>query len=257
MDTTTPTIAQIYQHRSIRAYKPDPVGRELVEQIVTAGQRASTSSNLQQYSVVVVTDEAKRAELATLCGDQAHIRQAPIFMAWCADLSRLRRVAERRNLPNVAEYVENFLVSAVDVAILMQTATLAAESLGLGMCYIGAIRNNPQAVIELLQLPKLVFPISGMTLGWPAADPIHRPRIATSSIIHWEKYHPVSEEADLADYDQQMIETGIYAGRQVPIPGREGEMEAYSWQEHSARRVSAPKREFLKNVLHQQGFELK
>jgi FMN reductase (NADPH) len=253
---STPTIAQIYQHRSIRAYKPDPVATALIEEIIAAGQRASTSSNLQMFSAVVVTDAQKRNQLATYCGDQAHIRQAPVFIAWCADLNRLSRVCALRNHTHAYEYLENFLVSAVDVAILMQTATLAAESLGLGMCYIGAIRNQPQDVIRLLKLPRLVMPISGMTLGWPADDPIIKPRLAKEAIIHWETYDSSGEEPLLQEYDRVMAETGIYEGRHVPVPGAPEQMEAYGWLEHSARRVSQPRREGLRHVVEQQEFLL-
>ncbi len=134
---------QIYRHASVRRYRPDLVPRATVEAIVAAGQRSSTSSNLQMFSVVAVTDPERRLQLAELCGNQAHIAQAPVFLAWCADLSRLERASESRGFIQVSEYTENFLLAAVDAAIAMQTAALAAESLGLGMCYIGAIRNHP------------------------------------------------------------------------------------------------------------------
>ncbi len=163
---STPTIEQIHRHASVRKYKPDPVPRDVVETIVGAGQRASTSSNLQAYSVVAVTAPDRRAALAELCGDQEGIRQAPVFLAWCADLNRLDRVCEMRGYEQVARHVESLVVAVVDAAVAMQNAALAAESLGLGMCYIGAIRNHPAEVIELLELPRLVFPVSGMTLGW-------------------------------------------------------------------------------------------
>jgi FMN reductase (NADPH) len=120
---------------------------------------------LQTYSIVAVTDAEKRARMAELCGNQKQILQAPVFLAWCADLSRLDRICRLRGYEQVTAYVESFLVAAVDAAIAMQTAALAAESLGLGICFIGAIRNEPVQVIELLALPQLVFPISGMTLG--------------------------------------------------------------------------------------------
>ncbi len=254
---STPTIEQINKHRSIRAYKSDPVSKEMVEEIVAAGQRASTSSNLQMFSAVAVTDPEKRRQLAEFCGDQEHIRQAPIFIAWCADLNRLNRVCALRNHDHTYEYLENFLVSSVDVAILMQTATLAAESLGLGMCYIGAIRNRPADVIELLELPRLVIPISGMTLGWPDDEPMIRPRLATESILHWETYDNSAEEALLRDYDKAMADTGIYDGRQVPVPGSPEEMELYGWMEHSARRVSQQSRKGLRAVYEDKGFLLK
>jgi FMN reductase (NADPH) len=253
---STPTIEQIHRHVSVRRYRPDPVPRDMVETIVAAGQRASTSSNLQAYSVIAVTAAERRASLAELCGDQDAIRQAPVFLAWCADLSRLDRVCQMRGYEQVAAHVESFVVAVVDAALLMQNAALAAESLGLGMCYIGAIRNHPAEVIEFLELPRLVFPISGMTLGWPAVQPRIRPRLPLEAVLHWEAYDTAGEEEALAAYDRAMVATGIYDGRQVPAPGRDGEMEDYGWTEHSARRVSQPVRVRLRQVLNRQGFAL-
>lgn len=249
----TPTIEQLYKHYSVRSYKPDPVPRDDIETIIAAGQRASTSSNLQTYSVVVVTDEAKRQEMAALCGGQESIKQAPVFMAWCADLTRLDRACELRGYEHVHTHVENFLVAAVDAALAMQNAAVAAESMGYGMCYIGAIRNESQAVIDLLELPQLVFPVSGMVLGVPNAEPNIRPRLSLDAVIHWDSFNSEQDDA-LHAYDKAMIDTGIYAGRQVPVPGQEGEMEEYGWLEHSARRVIAPKREHILPVLQSQGF---
>jgi len=253
---TTGTIEQIYSHGSIRKYKSDPVPREMVETIVSAGQRSSTSSNLQSYSVVAVTDTDTRAQLAQLCGDQDHIRQAPVFLAWCADYNRLEQICRLRGYEVESRFVESFLVSTVDAAITMQTATIAAESLGLGMCYIGAIRNNPSEIIKLLKLPRLVFPISGMTLGWPAVDARFRPRLPLSEVLHWESYKSQGRHEALAQYDETMMATGIYHGRQVEQPGSDGEFEEYGWLEHSARRVSRPKRVRLRQYINKQGFNL-
>jgi FMN reductase (NADPH) len=253
----TPTIDQIYKHASIRRYKLDPIPREMIEAIVAAGQRASTSSNLQAYSAVAVNDAKTRTRLAELCGNQAHIQQAPVFIAWCADISRLERISLMRDYQQVSEYVENFLIAAIDVALVMQNAALAAESLGLGMCYIGAIRNHPEEVIKLLELPKLVFPLVGMTLGWPNVDAKQRPRLPTRTILHWEKYNLETEKEALQEYDRSMVESSIYRGRQVSVPGVEGEKEFYGWMEHSARRASKPARTVLREVLKNQGFKLK
>lgn len=253
---TTATVEQIHRHASVRRYKPDPVPRGLVETIVAAGQRASTSSNLQAYSVVAVTAADRRAALAELCGEQEGIRQAPVFLAWCADLSRLDRICQARGYQQVARYVESFLVAAVDAALAAQNAALAAEALGLGLCYIGAIRNHPAEVIDLLELPHLVFPVAGMTLGWPAVQARPRPRLPLEAVLHWERYDTSGEAESLAAYDRAMIATGIYEGRQVPVPGSEGEVEHYGWMEHSARRVLQPMRVHLRRVLSAQGFAL-
>jgi FMN reductase (NADPH) len=253
---TNCVIDQINQHASVRHYKPDPIPREWIETIVAAGQRAATSSNLQAYSAIAVTEPDMRNELAHWCGDQQHIAEAPAFIAWCADLSKLDRACQLRDLPHVHDSVENFLIAAVDVALVMQNAAVASESLGLGVCYIGAIRNNPREVIRLFQLPKLMFPISGMTLGFPAREPKQRPRLSLSAVLHWERYSDAQQDEALLAYDKAMADTGIYDNRQVPAPGRAGEMEAYGWLEHSARRVSQPTRPHLRAVLREQGFGL-
>ena len=251
-----PTLELIQRHGSVRNYRPDPIPAETIEAIVAAAQRTSTSSNMQAYSVVAVMDAAKRARLAELCGNQEHIARAPVFLAWCADLARLDRACELRGYLQETGYVENFLIAAVDAVIAAQSAALAAESLGLGICYIGSIRNHTQAVIDLLGLPRLVFPITGMTVGWPAADPLIRPRLPQSAVLHWETY-AYEHDAELAAYDRAMAATGIYGGRQIPVPGKPDEMEDYGWTEHTARRVAQAVRTDLRAVLEAQGFALK
>jgi len=252
-----PTLDLIYKHTSVRRYKTDPLPASVIETIITAAQCASTSSNLQTYSVIAVTDSGKRIRLSELCGNQAHIREAPTFLAWCADLARLDRVCQLRGYTQVTEYVENFLIAAVDVAIAAQNAALAAESLGLGICYIGTIRNNPAEVIELLGLPRLTFPILGMTLGWPDKQVNIKPRLPLKSVLQWESYDRTTEDNSMRIYDETMIATGIYKGRQVPVPGKPEDMEDYSWMEHSARRVSQALRTGLRAALEKQGFSLK
>ena len=148
----SPTIELIHLHGSVRKYKSKSVSQELIEEIVSAGQRAATSSNLQMYSVVVTSSLDKRRQMQVYCNNQKHISQAPIFLTWCADLSRLDRICRSKGYTQEAGHVENFLLAVVDVAIAAQNAALAAQSLGLGFCYIGAIRNNPREVIRLLDL---------------------------------------------------------------------------------------------------------
>lgn len=251
---TTPMIELIYQHGSVRRYKSDPVAEGLIEEIVAAGQRASTSSNLQTYSVIVTTDNNKISQIQEIAGGQKHITQAPVFLLWCADFSRLERVCHHQGYSLNAEHVENFLVGVVDAAIASQTAGLAAESLGLGFCYIGAIRNHPQQVISLFKLPALVFPVFGMTLGWPEQDPMIRPRLPLEAVLHKETYQ--QDDLDLLKaYDQAMIDTGIYEGRQVDR--QDQDPADYGWMEHSARRVSKPSRKDLRESIIETGFLLK
>ena len=250
-----PTLDLIHAHGSVRNYKPDPIPDSILEAIVAAAQRTSTSSNMQCYSVVAVTDASKREQLMKACGNQSFIAQAPLFLAWCADLARLDHACEMRGYTQVTQYTENFLIAAIDAAIAAQTAALAAESMGLGICYVGSIRNNPREVIQLLGLPRLVFPVVGMTIGYPERAPRVRPRLPMQAVLHRECYNSNQDEA-LHQYDHEMAETGIYTQRQVPVPGKPAEMQEYGWLEHTARRVSQATRKSLRQVLNEQGFGL-
>jgi nitroreductase len=251
----TPTIDLINRHASVRSYKPDPIPNSMIETVVQAGQRAATSSNLQAYSVVAVADAAKRQRLAELCGNQKHIGEAPVFLAWCADLARLDRVCSLRGYTQVADHVENFLIAATDAVIAAQNSVLAAESLGLGTCYIGSIRKEPESVIELLALPRLVFPITGLTLGWPVEESSIKPRLPLPAVLHWETYNS-DQDASLLEYDRTMAATGIYENRHVSSPGKPDVMENYGWLEHTSRRVSQSTRPGLRESLQRQGFML-
>jgi nitroreductase len=261
--TSTPSVVleQLFSHASCRAYRSEPVPDETLTAMIAAAQRAATSSNLQMWSVVAVREEARKAQLAHLCGDQAHIVAAPLFLAWCADRNRLDEACERSGLVQNTDTVESFLVAAIDVAIAMQNATVAAEAMGYGTCYIGGLRNNTADVVELLRLPRHVFPIAGMTVGFPARAGTIRPRLSPRAVMHEEAYQPV-EPSLLAEYDEAMRATGIYRDRQVtgrtpdgeetpPVPEAE-----YGWMQHSGRRVSTPARPSLRAVLTAQGFPL-
>ncbi len=241
---TIPALEQIHRHASVRHYTPEPVSDDLLERIVRAAQAASTSSNLQSWSVVAVRNEATRQHLAELCGGQRHVAAAPLFLAFCADRARLDRACQLAGLSQDASTLESFLVSALDAVIAAQNAALAAESLGLGICYIGGIRNRPLEVIDLLKLPAKVFPIVGMTIGWPARPLRQRPRLPLHSVLHHETYHPIRDE-DLLAYDQTMRATGIYKD---PEKG---------WLARSAQRVQNPERPHLAEAIRQQGFALK
>jgi len=251
---STATIELIHRHGSVRKYRSDLVPEEMIIEIVKAGQRASTSSNLQTYSVIATTDSIKKNRIKEICRGQKHIAEAPLFLLWCADFSRLDRVCKYQGYEVEAGYIENFLVASVDAAIAMQNAALAAESLGLGFCFIGALRNDPDGIREVFSLPDLVFPICGMTLGWPVEDPLVRPRLPIQAVLHWEKYKE-DDLQHLKAYDQAMIETGIYNNRQVD--NNDQEPEEYGWMEHSARRTSKPSRPHLRKSIMDAGYSIK
>ena len=188
---TSPVITQQSRHRSVRTYTDDPVTDDQVSLIIEAARRASTSSNLQIWSVIVIRDEARKLRLSQAIGGRAYVEQAPVFLVWVADFARNGEVIRATGIePETFGLIENTLVGAVDVGIAAQNALLAAESIGLGGVFVGSIRNNPEAVCQELNLPRHVFPIVGMAIGVP--DPHEKagikPRLPLSGVMHEETY---------------------------------------------------------------------
>jgi nitroreductase len=255
---TTPLVwhellTVLVNHRSVRAYAPDPLPPGTLTALVAAAQSAASSSNLQAWSVVSVEDPARKARLAQLAGDQSMIRDCPLFLVWLADLARLARVAEQRNIPHAAlDYTEMFLLSAIDATLAAQNAVVAAEALGLGTVYIGGIRNHPLDVAAELRLPPRVFPLFGLCVGWPddAQTTAIKPRLPQDAVLHHETYTVEQQDAAVADYNQVM--TAFYTEQRMRVEG--------DWAQHSARRVAGPQslsgRHTLREALQILGFDL-
>lgn len=197
-------VRTILAHRSVRAFLPDALPAGTLEALVAAAQSASTSSNLQAWSVVAVEDQERRARLASLAGAQAFVAQSPLFLCWLADLSRLERVGRANGKPlDGLSYLEAFMVAVVDAALAAQNAALAAESLGLGCVYVGALRNDPIAVAAELGLPSNCMAVFGLAVGRP--DPSKpasvKPRLPQAAVLHRERYGATGEPTAVAGYD--------------------------------------------------------
>jgi len=200
-------IATLLSHRSVRGFLPDALPDGTLETLVAAAQSASTSSNLQTWSAVAVTDPVKKVALAKLANNQKHIEQCPLFLVWLADVSRNERlgVEEGVTLETVPHF-ETYLVAAIDAALAAQNATVAAESLGLSMVYIGALRNNPVEVARLLGLPPGAMGVFGMCVGYPLPTVTNevKPRLPQSAILFRDRYDASGESAARAAYDARM-----------------------------------------------------
>ncbi|BBA36311.1 nitroreductase [Methylocaldum marinum] len=249
-----PVLERLLSHRSVRAYSSEPLPAGTLETLVSAAQSAASSSNLQLWSVVAVEDAERRQRLSILAGDQAHIRQAPLFLVWLADLARLRRVAALRGIPAEGlDYLEMFVMATVDASLAAQNAVVAAESLGLGTVYIGAMRNHPEKVAAELGLPEGVFPVFGLVVGHPdpAATPAVKPRLPQDAVLHRETYRLESQDDAVRRYDGIM--SAFYSEQNMATAG--------DWSEHSARRVSGPDklatRVRLREALNALGFKLR
>jgi nitroreductase len=237
----------------VRGFLPDALPAGTLQTLIAAAQSASTSSNLQTWSVVAVTDPAKKAALAKLANNQKQIEQCPLFLVWLADISRNERLgAEEKVTLETIPYFETFLVAAIDAALAAQNATVAAESLGLSMVYIGALRNNPVEVGRLLDLPPGAMGVFGMCVGYalPTVTNEIKPRLPQTAILFHNTYDPSTESADRAAYDTR-----------IAAFSQRHEMTQDTWTKRVTGRMgklsAMSGRDRLVSILHSMGFPLR
>jgi nitroreductase len=243
----------ILSHRSVRAFSPAPLPPGTLPRLVAAAQSASTSSNLQTWSVVAVEDPHRKARLAVLGSGQKHIVQCPLYLIWLVDLARLDRVAGERQLGlQGLDYLEPFIVGIVDAALAAQNAAIALESMGLGFVYIGAMRNHPEEVAAELGLPPHVMALFGMCVGYPdpAAPTGVKPRLPQSAVLHHEQYSAAAQSAAFTAYDLRVREFQ-----------REQGMTEIDWTQQAANRVKTAEslhgRDRMREALANLGFRLR
>ena len=247
-------IASLLHHRSVRAYRPDPLPAGTLEVLVAAAQSAASSSNMQAWSVVAVTEPATKAILARVAGNQAHIEQCPLFLVWVADVARLSRVSAAVGQDFEAiPYLETFLFAAFDAVLAAQNATVAAESLGLATVYIGALRNDIETVAKTLALPPGAMGVVGLCIGYAdeAANTfLVKPRLPQSAVLHRERYDAAAEPEGRASYDRALERFSAATER-----------TRYSWTERVLSRMgrvaALAGRDRLRAVLVGLGFPLR
>ena len=207
-------IEQMQQHRSIRSYQDKAVPAEVLDAVLRAAWHGPTSINGQQVSLVVVQDAARRARIAEIAGGQPWIAQAPVFIAVVADFYKTRLgVAAAGSEQVIHDSVEGFAVAAVDAGITLGNLMTAARAAGLGVVPIGGIRRDPAAMIELLGLPELTFPLAGVVLGYSADDSAVKPRLPLATFAHSERYDAAALPGHIAAYDQTLQQHWQNLGR--------------------------------------------
>jgi nitroreductase len=248
---TNPVIEQMLHHRSVRSYRPDALPEGTLETLVAAAQSAATSSNLQVWSVVAITDAERKERCAALAGGQKHIAECPLFLLFVADLARLNRVAADVEIASAGnDTLEMFLCAAIDAALAAQNACLAAESLGLSTVYIGGMRDKPQDVAALVGLPPATAVVFGLCVGYAAEghEGAVKPRLPQEAVLHHERYDMGRQIEAIERYNAAMAE--FYVNQKMNVRG--------NWSRHSARRVSGPEslsgRHLLMQVLRRMGF---
>jgi len=247
------TLDVLLAHRSVRAFMPDLVPQSVLTSLIAAAQSAPSSSNLQVWSVVAVRDPDRKARLAELSGGQRQIIEAPLFLVWLIDFDRLTQLGAVQGVRcDALDYLETFVLGAVDTALAAQNATVALESLGYGGCYIGGIRNHPAEVAAELDLPPKVFPLFGLTVGRP--DPNRpasiKPRLPQAAVLYEEAYAWTSAQRAAAE---------SYGPALAAFQQEQGLPER-DWIEQATARTRGPEsmagRHVLRDVLNQMGFPL-
>jgi len=194
-DPGNPVLDAVWAHRSIRSYRPDPLDDRLLDEVLQAGLRAASSGNMQTWSVIVTRDAERRRGLWDLHFRQDMILQAPVVLAFCADFRRMSLWCRQRGAEPGYDNLLSFLVATGDVFLAAQNCVLAAESLGLGTCYMGTTLNAMDGLCAFYGLPPGVVPVTSLVLGWPGEDPEPRLRLPLAGLRHEERYHDYTPEA--------------------------------------------------------------
>lgn len=242
-----PDLEKFLNHRSVRHFANRPISESMMVGLVAAAQSAATSSNLQLWSVVSVQDPDRRAKIAELCGNQEHVKTCGLFFAFLADVHRIQSAAKAvGEAAEGLDYTEFFTMAVIDAALAAERMVCAAESLGLGICYIGGLRNNPQGVKELLGFPEGVFGVFGLCIGWPEEPSTAeiKPRLAQEAVWFKEQYEV---DPSVAEYDERMKD--FYVSQKMKAEA--------TWSMRSGRRVGTTQltgREVLLKWLQAQGF---
>ena len=249
-------IAPLLDRRVVRRYTDQPVPDSLLDALLAAAQSAPAKSDLQQYSVVVMRNAAHIKQIADWIGTMDWIATAPVFLVWCGDMRRGQRLCELHNMPHANNNLDTFLNTAVDCSLAMAQFMAAAEAVGLGTCPISYVRSHIERVSPLLGLPSGVYPVAGLTVGWPVFRRPTSMRLPPSVVVHRERYDDSALERDTAAYDERRRE------REPKAPGSLKNTDIYppregvGWSEDVARQLSVPERFGFAAYLRTKGFDL-
>jgi len=186
-----------FTRRTVRKYEGRDIESILLDRILTAGTRASTTGNMQVYSIIVTRDAAMKERLAPAHFSQPMVTEAPVVLTFCADFNRFNKWCRQREASPGYDNFLSFMTAAIDALLVAQTVCNAAEEEGLGICYLGTTTYNADKIIEVLDLPSGVVPVTTVTMGWPAEIPEQVDRLPLDGVVHRERYR---------DYTPAMID---------------------------------------------------
>ena len=174
---------------TIRKYKPEEIPAEILDQIIEAGTRASTTGNMQVYSIIVTTDHTIKEALSPCHFNQPMVTEAPVVMTFCADFNRFNKwCALRKAVPGYDNFL-SFMTAAIDALLVAQNVCIAAEDFGLGICYLGTTTYMADKIIDILDLPSGVIPVTTVTIGYPDESPGLTDRLPMEAVVHLSLIH--------------------------------------------------------------------
>ncbi|MDM8534876.1 oxygen-insensitive NADPH nitroreductase, partial [Clostridiaceae bacterium HSG29] len=239
----------IESHISVRKFSDRKIEDDILKTILSKSQYASTSSFLQLYSVIRVKNIENRKKIAYLAGEQEHIETASEFLVFLADLNRIEKIALNYDIKVETGYTEAFITSTVDASLYAQNVILCAESFDIGGVFIGGIRNNPSEISELLKIPKNVYPIFGMCLGYPENDfnQEKKLRLPLDIILKEDYYNDLNQEV-LNKYDEEI--------KEYYIKRTNGKVKN-TWTEQVSKKMDGENRPHMKEYIENQGLNKK
>lgn len=188
-------IHTIKNHRSIRRYKNDPIPKDVLNEVLLAGTRASTTGNMQVYSMIVTQDSVKKKELWEMHFKQDMVLKAPVVITFCADFNRFNKWCLARKAKPGYDNFLSFYTASIDALIVAQNVALAAEANHLGICYLGTTTYMAEGIIEVLNLPKFVVPVTTLVLGYPDETPNLTDRLPVEAVVHFDTYSDYSHDS--------------------------------------------------------------
>ena len=252
----TPLINSIISRASVRKFSKKNISKELLTLLLTAAQSAPSKSNLQQYSIMVIQNQSLKNEISKLIGDTKWALTAPVFLLFLADIRRNIKITNHKGYNHKNNNVDTFMNGVIDSALSMQSMISASESIGLGICPISMIRNIIEEVKNLCKLPKGVFPIAGLALGWPDEKSPVSIRLPQDIVTHYNTYNEKNLMDKINQYDERVFKIAPIERKKQRHIDIYGVANKGTWSENISRQLSVAERKDFKKWLKNHGFNL-
>ena len=251
-----PFLARVLARRTCRQYKDQGVAADLIDALLNVAFSASSKSDYQQASAIVVQDPELRRRIAELVPAMPWIGLAPAFLVFCADANRLEKACALRGRPVQNRNLEAFFNASIDAALVMQTFILAAEQTGLGCCPISVIRNHVPKLRDILSLADRVVPIAGLCVGYPAQPGHISMRLPAKLTRHLDRYDDNALASEIDRYDRRRAERAPTSRDKQRAPEKFGYADFYGWSEDKSRQLQGGEGKDFGAMVRASGFTL-